>query len=528
VKRTARRLLKFCAGAALLAAVPLAGGLVYGHYAALERTGEAANAAADELAAKVRSVLWAAEGILADVDYLARTSGCSDALIQAFSSRTSSHAWISAMAYVTRDRRLACTSFGAIEPPVPIGDPVANLIRSDHPGIFFTPAINPSFMPGEAIVAIHVIDRGPRAGDWVAILIPPRELFDQVPPFEAGDLACVRLKIRGVPVVEVGDGRCDDPEAIEAVRAIGLFDAQVVVSRGRRAALDAWRAAAIPYAVVGIVFGLVLIGIAARIALVRPSLTQELRDAIENGDFEVCYQPTVDLHSGRCVGAEALVRWRHPERGMVAPDLFIAIAEETGDIIPLTRWLLGRIGADLASFLGHNPELHVGVNLAPVHLQDPAVVADVRAVANACGLPLEQILFEITERSLVDETHGLRVIRALISLGASVAIDDFGTGYSSLAYLEKFPFHYLKIDKAFVRAIGTGAATAGLADVIIAMARTLELKTIAEGVETEAQAAFLRERGVARAQGWLFAKPLPADEFVAFAQARNRQMALAS
>jgi len=246
-----------------------------------------------------------------------------------------------------------------------------------------------------------------------------------------------------------------------------------------------------------------------------------LKDALDNHEFEVFYQPVIDLQNDRCVGAEALLRWRHPERGLVPPDLFIALAEETGAIIPITRWIMDRVGEDMGRLLRDHTDFHIAINLAPAHFANLDVVADAKEVAEGCGIDPARLLFEVTERGLVDDAGCRQVIDALGDLGSEVAIDDFGTGYSSLAYVEKFHLDYLKIDKAFVSTIGTEAASAGLAAIIIEMAGQLGLRIIAEGVETGAQMTYLRDHGVSNAQGWYFSKPLPAAEFLDFARRYN-------
>ncbi|HRK96396.1 MAG TPA: EAL domain-containing protein, partial [Rhodospirillales bacterium] len=249
----------------------------------------------------------------------------------------------------------------------------------------------------------------------------------------------------------------------------------------------------------------------------------DLRDALENGELAVHYQPVIDLQQGRCVGAEALIRWTPATGAPVSPDVFVQLAEDTGDIVPMTRWLMRKVADEVGERLRTDESFHIAVNLAPVHFNDGRVsaAADAFAVAARSGFPLGRLQFEITERALVDERRCREVIAALSNQGNRVSIDDFGTGYSSLAYVGNFRVDALKIDKAFVKTIGTGAASAGLADIIVDMARSLGLKVVAEGVETEAQAAHLRERGVQFAQGWLYSKPLPVGEFLAFVDRFN-------
>lgn len=198
------------------------------------------------------------------------------------------------------------------------------------------------------------------------------------------------------------------------------------------------------------------------------------------------------------------------------------MAEDSGIIIPMTRWLMQRVGEDLGPLLKANPGLHIAINLAPAHMSDHGIVEDARTTLGRYGIQPSQILFELTERSLIDDPACREVVKALGDLGTEVAIDDFGTGYSSLAYIDKFKLNYLKVDKAFVSVIGTQSPTVRLTDIIIGMATSLGLKTIAEGVETTEQAQYLRQRGVKYAQGWHFSKPLNIDDFLAFVRDNNK------
>jgi sensor c-di-GMP phosphodiesterase-like protein len=176
------------------------------------------------------------------------------------------------------------------------------------------------------------------------------------------------------------------------------------------------------------------------------------------------------------------------------------------------------VGEELGELLRADEGFHIAINLAPVHFVDLDVVTDAQAAAERFHIRPKQMLFEITERGLVDCNFCREVIEGLADLGSRVAIDDFGTGYSNLAYIGMFRLDFLKIDKAFVKTIGSGAASAGIAQVIVDMAHALGLEIIAEGVETQDQANFLRERGVHLAQGWYFSRPLPGPEFVAYVQ----------
>ncbi|HSO42132.1 MAG TPA: EAL domain-containing protein, partial [Rhodospirillales bacterium] len=311
--------------------------------------------------------------------------------------------------------------------------------------------------------------------------------------------------------------------ALSEEREVRPFDVAVRASAGHDWALAEWQQAGAIALAAGTFAAVAFVAAALHMAGRRATLRDDLRDALENGELAVHYQPVIDLQRQRCVGAEALIRWTQPSGTSVSPDVFIQLAEDTGDIVPMTRWLMRKVGEEVGERLREDEDFHIAVNLAPVHFNDGRIsaAADAFEVAARAGFPLGRLQFEITERALVDERRCREVIAALSNQGNQVSIDDFGTGYSSLAYVGNFRVDALKIDKAFVKTIGTDAASAGLADIIVDMAKALGLKVVAEGVETEAQAAHLRQRGVQYAQGWLYSKPLPANDFLAFVDRFN-------
>jgi diguanylate cyclase (GGDEF)-like protein/PAS domain S-box-containing protein len=249
----------------------------------------------------------------------------------------------------------------------------------------------------------------------------------------------------------------------------------------------------------------------------RAQLGLELRRALERREFRLAYQPKIDLSSGKPCGAEALLRWAHPERGTVAPVEFIPALEESGLIVPVGEWVLERACQDLKSWqLAGLPAIPVAVNLSARQFRQQDLDARIRAIVDAAGVDPSLIELEITESQLMhDPEHATRVLRALGTAGLRIAIDDFGTGYSSLAYLTRFPLASLKIDRSFVAQVMNDRADATIVRTIIDMAHTLGFTVIAEGVESDPQAAFLRSLGCEQAQGFLFARPMPAADFTA-------------
>ncbi|WP_313707048.1 putative bifunctional diguanylate cyclase/phosphodiesterase [Massilia sp.] len=247
----------------------------------------------------------------------------------------------------------------------------------------------------------------------------------------------------------------------------------------------------------------------------RLALAEALRDALDAGQFELHYQPQLALASGQVAGMEALIRWRHPQLGMMRPDRFIAVAEDTGLIVPIGAWVLRCACQQAAAWqrAGHGP-LRVAVNLSSHQFQEAGLVGLIRAVLGETGLQARCLELEITESLVMDDVEqAIATMRELKEMGVQLAIDDFGTGYSSLAYLKRFPVDVLKIDRSFVHDIETDAGSAAMVAAIVSLSHDLGMRVIAEGVETAPQREFLRERGCDEIQGYLFSRPLPASGF---------------
>ncbi|HEX5804160.1 MAG TPA: EAL domain-containing protein [Azospira sp.] len=263
-------------------------------------------------------------------------------------------------------------------------------------------------------------------------------------------------------------------------------------------------------------------------SLRHAGLETALRGALEHNQLSVVYQPQISLDSGSLLGMEALVRWHHPEFGEVAPVEFIPIAEEAGLIAPIGEWVLRTACNQTRRWhdLGQ-PSLRVAVNLSPRQFRSPNLVALVRQVLADSGLVPSALELEITESAVIDDIEdAVAVCRQLKELGIRLSLDDFGTGYSSLAYISRFPFDKLKIDQSFVRDITENPVNAAIATAAIVLARSLNLTVIAEGVETEAQARFLRSRHCDAMQGYLYSRPLDADRFAKLV-AGDKRLALA-
>lgn len=241
------------------------------------------------------------------------------------------------------------------------------------------------------------------------------------------------------------------------------------------------------------------------------ALETSLRQALEQQDFQLHYQPQIDIATKKVMGMEALLRWQHPTKGMIPPDQFIPLAEKTGLIVAIGEWVMReacRLGAEL-------PGLKMAVNLSARQFHQDNLIDLIRQILDETGMAPNDLELEITESALIfDIESAIKTMTQLVELGISVSLDDFGTGYSSLSYLKRFPIDTLKIDKSFINEVTTDAGSEVIVNTIIAMAHSLGLKVIAEGVETEAQLALLHERGCDQVQGYLFARPLPFDEAI--------------
>lgn len=410
----------------------------------------------------------------------------------------------------TSGNTLLCTSLG-VTTPVFLGKP--SLISSRGVSEYFNVNISPHQW--------HPLDVFSLGG--FAIIIDPRLPIDI--PTEGADVELSafvpsapnhdRLSVLGSnfqpawfePITAGTEAtRLDHGYIVSRVRS-PKFDLAVVAAIPEHYAFHHVRDFAFVFAPIGIICGILLAWTVNYITQLRSSFPSILRRALRRKEFYVEYQPIVELDSRRVIGAEALVRWKSPLAN-VPPDHFIPLAEDRGLIHLITAEVLAIITRDLPQFLAIDPNFEVAINMSTGDLRSGRTLAQLDQLLKATGAMPHNIGIEATERAFLHDSQTAQLIATLRNRGFRVAIDDFGTGYSSLACLQSLSLDTLKIDKAFVETINTDGATSQVVVHIIEMARSLHLQTIAEGVETEAQAQFLLNRGVRYAQGWLFGRSM--------------------
>lgn len=312
------------------------------------------------------------------------------------------------------------------------------------------------------------------------------------------------LVVQGTPVrltvsigVAISAGGMDHPEALVRDADVAMYGAK----SGGRARLEVFRA-----------------GI-RRAAHDRDQLARDLAHAIENGEMAVYYQPVLGIEDGRVRGVEALLRWHHPERGAISPEVFVPIAEETGLIVPLGRWVTSEALEQLHVLAGLHPQwagLRGHVNVSARQLAERGFVEDLRAALDRWDVPAKHVAVEITETVLMADSPVTAVaIGDLVDLGVELVLDDFGTGYASLTYLRRFPVRGLKIDRTFVAGLGQRAEDDAVVRAVVDLAHSLDLDLVAEGVETSTQLEFLRERRCQMAQGYFFSPAVPKEQLPA-------------
>ena len=357
-------------------------------------------------------------------------------------------------------------------------------------------------------------------GAALAALVPVEMLLPRISQTGGPVVVSANLVAGDIVIGERSptNGAKDDTlDALVARTASARFGVQVTAWMSRARAMQA-HAGVVQAATIGtgttvaLLLGLAAFGLRRKRG---DDPAAELAQAIRNGELVPYYQPIVDLTDARLVSAEVLVRWRKPDGTLVPPVHFIPLAESSGLIVELTRALMRRVCAEAGSEIGKRPNFRVGFNLSARHFADEAIVEDVREIFTAATIAPNQVLLEVTERQALDNlTVARRVIASLQGLGVHVGIDDLGTGHSGLSYMLKLGVDFIKIDKMFVDAIDTERYSTTIIETLVNLARDMRMEIIAEGVETFEQVQHLRARGIRKAQGYVFAPPLPGSSFL--------------
>ncbi|MEQ1486084.1 EAL domain-containing protein [Methyloglobulus sp.] len=433
---------------------------------------------------------------------------------------------------IINDNKLMCNNVKLFKPPVEITNIEQRRIPDKDGDITLIPPL-PTLQGGKSILVNYRVS----ASSYVNALIDP-DIFAEFHEYvRLGEVSGVFLvREDGKAVISFGSmPERDLPPITANAEHIRLyhenlfsiyksddFPIYAVVAASPTFIFKQWCQDALFLAALGGFMSVALIFLLKKNRRRSNLLQDELWQAIDKNELCIHYQPIIDMVNNRCVGAEALIRWQHPDRGMIMPLVFIPIAEQTGMIRYITHWLIHRVELELGDFLIRNPDIHISINLSPADLGadgNKAVSDDLLFKR----IPHKQIIYEITEHSLMPD-HVKSVYEIMESLrkkGAKLAVDDFGTGYSSLSYLQRFPLDYLKIDKAFVDTIQSETSSTGLIDHVINIASAMQYDLIAEGIEHNHQMTYLKGHGVRFGQGFYFAKPSPVKEFIAFIKEKN-------
>jgi sensor c-di-GMP phosphodiesterase-like protein len=433
---------------------------------------------------------------------------CSDDSIDKMRQVDLTSSYIKAIGFVDQGV-IVCSSLGRDSKGLLLGSP--DLVLSN--GVAVYKQLRLPFVPLQSFSAL-------KRGDYVAIIHKDLPINATISGSDVS-LAVFSLEY---PTAMISSGFIgqDWVKRLGTSNEITFFDGQHVVAvvkskRHLNAAVAAvpinylnsrTREAAQRLVPVGVFAGIALAASVLLLARAQMSIPSAIKAGLKRHEFFLLYQPIVDLHTHRWVGAEALIRWRTREGILVDPNFFIPVAEQSDLIEHITKRVFELVARDTGEFLKQHPDFHVAVNLSAADLHSPHLPRRLAELLLKTGAAPGNVIVEMTERGFLDVDVAREVMREVRARGISIAIDDFGTGYSSLSYLETLEVDYLKIDKSFIDAFATGAPTSYVVQHIIEMAKSLKLKLIAEGVETQAQEKFLRLLAVEYAQGWFFGKPM--------------------
>ncbi|HMI18201.1 MAG TPA: EAL domain-containing protein [Sphingomonas sp.] len=411
--------------------------------------------------------------------------------------------------FITNDR-LVCTLLGELKPGLPVGKPDYISNR----GAIFRTNVKLPFTGSPGYILISGLS-------GYAVIVHPRlarDVFREDPRSSIGVFGTSSRRLVNVAgafdrswlrkYFDRGLTTYVDHGRIVAVRPSMQGDYSVFAILPARSITETVRRYALFLVAGGMVMAALLGFVMTYVVRTQNSFATILRNAIRTREFHCEYQPIVELATGRWVGAECLLRWRRKTGENVRPDLFIGAAEEAGVIGDITAMVCDIIGSEVDGTLHDHPDFYITINASATDLNHDRMTPLLETLVRRTRSEPCRFVVEATERGLIDSEDGRAAVDRLRALGFRVALDDFGTGYSSLSYLQTFALDFIKIDKFFVESVKTEAATSNVVSHIINMARDLNLEIVAEGVETEAQARFLQERGVRYAQGWYFARSM--------------------
>jgi sensor c-di-GMP phosphodiesterase-like protein len=495
---------------------PIIVALLIAHHQSFAAEREKAQSLAAEVLRRADIARWQLDGALNKLEAPPAHEPCSDESIRRMAGAALEYEQLQGAGYI-KDDRLLCTAAGRQVPPLALGKAEFHTIR----GYGVRPDVKLPFAPDVGLIIIS-------APSGYAFFLHPKLTLDLALGSDREAIGVIGVSRRGLinqrgPV----DTKLLQPFFQSGRTTFVIHDRLVSVLPSKAGdyagfailPMDEVDAGIRRYLMLLLPIGLICGG--GLVLLLRIMVRAEnsfatiARRALRSDEFYLRYQPLVELATGRWIGAEALVRWRRATGEELRPDLFIPYLEEAGLIPDLTDKVFALLAADVGGDLAGRDDFYVSINLAATDLRGDRLAGLVDGLLTKTGCAARHFAIEATERGLIDAEDGNQALQGVRDRGLRVALDDFGTGYSSLAYLQKFPLDYIKIDRSFVDSIATGAATSSVVVHIINMAQDLRLGLIAEGVETEEQAGFLAQRGVAYGQGWLFARPMPWAQLIA-------------
>jgi sensor c-di-GMP phosphodiesterase-like protein len=462
---------------------------------------------------RTEKALIESKEVLTSVDGM---TGCGPDHITAMRNQVMQSRYVDEVGYF-ENGVLACTSWG-IAPPG-IEENTVNFTTATGLGV--RAAMTPGMTESGHVMAVHLGAHN--------VLIKHLRIID-VLNLEEVSVALAYMPLDGPPLLMAsGNDALRDVLMSGVSKTSGLIpgshisapfrrgefvgEAAMPNSLSHRRLLLGYLARLVP---IGLIMAIIIVFNVIWLCLRRLDLKHEVQAALRAGELRLVYQPLVELESGRCVGAEALIRWQQRDGSFISPDIFIPVAEDSDLIGKISSFAIQRACDDLGDLLRRHPEAHVSMNLSAYDVIHGDIAGTLRDTLAAARLPSRSVWLEITERSLIAPETSRSTLADLRRAGHCIAIDDFGTGYSSLQYLQNLSLDMLKIDKSFVDVIGKQTVNQSVIETIIELATSLKLNIVAEGIETQEQLEFLRQRGVRFGQGYLIARPMEVAEFVAF------------